>query len=222
MAQGVVRMFQSGDRQLNYVRGSDLTDSSTGKVVKVYPDRMACDILSGSGGMMYNVPILSNCGLEELSEDGKGGEVWGELDLPSVNNYVMVQFFGGRNSFPYIDGSLYPYAHKMYQGDQKPVNSADKQFTLKLLEDVDPKTYRRIFKSGTSLEVQKDGTIIVETPDGSYIRMDATEKGFLIEDASGNIVTTGADGVKIEDCNGNDISMVSGKVTINGNLEISQ
>jgi hypothetical protein len=43
-----------------------------------------------------------------------------------------------------------------------------------------------------------------------------------IHDQSDNIFTIDSDGVKIEDTNGNDITMASGKVTINGNLEVDQ
>ena len=37
-----------------------------------------------------------------------------------------------------------------------------------------------------------------------------------------NMITLSTDGILIDDTKGNNISMVTGKVTINGNLEVAQ
>jgi len=209
----VARTSQAMQEILSFNAGKDLVRSSIAKVLKSYAKTMTCDLLNASGAVNYNVPILTINGLEK-------SEVWGTLELPSVDSYVIVDFIGGRDSFPIIIGSIIPYGVNEYQSSQKPVNSDNKQFTKKLLEDVDPKTYRKIFKSGTSIEVQDDGTLIIETPDGSYFTLNATDKTFILEDKTGNKITTTANGMKIEDKNGNVFDMNSTGVKINSNFEV--
>jgi hypothetical protein len=121
------------------------------------------------------------------------------------------------------------------------VNSESKQFTKKLLEADKPLEDRYIFKSGTTVQIEEDGGVIIEVPSGTYIHIDEANGKILIEDQHGNKTTLDTDGVIIEDgestpnkitmsssgividdANGNDIAMESGKVTINGNLEVLQ
>jgi len=224
------RTSQTLSETLAYNSGKDLVKSSVAKVIKSYAKTMTCDILNAGGSVNYNVPIMTISGLEDT-------EVWGELELPSIDSYVVINFLGDRESFPIIVGTIIPYSTNEYQARQKPVNSDNKQFTKKLLEDVDPKTYRKIFKSGTSIEVQDDGTLIIETPDGSYFTLNATDKTFILADKTGNkIITTAngmtvedkntnkvtmlASGMKLEDKNGNVVDMNSTGVKINNNLEV--
>ncbi len=186
------------ERIENILPQIDAAKTTLGKVVFVHMDRMTVDVETNNGAKVRNVQILTKGGLVD-------DEVWGELETPTVNTHVVIGFINGEAGFPFIMGYLFPYGFSKYQSNQTPVNSGSKAFTKKLLEDVDPKYYRKIFKSGTTLEVQADGTIIVETPDGSYIKFDQPTGDITVEDA-----------------NGNDITMTTGKVTVNGNLEVLQ
>lgn len=168
------------------------------KVVDVHTDRMTVDVISNNGLRVKNVQLMTKGGLEN-------GEIWGEMEVPSIDQRVVVAFLHGREDAPFVIGTIFPYNFSKYQSGQTAVNSDSKQFTTKLLEDVDPKAYRRIFKSGTTVEVKADGTITIETPSGTY---------FQINEDSGD--TT------IEDQHGNTIVMSTSNVTINGNLEVLQ
>jgi len=196
--RGFPKTSQRIVEQMELLPGVDSAQVSIARVTAVYPDRMACDVESSNGLEHINVPILTRCGLE-------ADEVWGELELPSIDSRAIVLFIEGKESFPVIIGTLYPYAYSKYQKGQTTVNSVNKAFTKKILEDVDPKVYRKVFKGGTTIEVQEDGTLIIEAPSGAYIQLDEANNK-----------------LKIEDANGNTFSMETGKVVINGNLEVLQ
>jgi hypothetical protein len=180
------------------VHNNDRATPYVAKVIKVNSDRNTVDLKTSAGIVVRNVPVKTRAGLIE-------DEVYGELDLPEVGNSVIVSFLQNRESHPFVDGTVIPYLNSKYQSNQVPVNSSNKAYTLKLLETGMERVYRKIFKGGTTIEVQDDGTIIIETPSGAYIMMDEAAEEIIIEDS-----------------NGNDISMITGKVTINGNLEILQ
>ena len=186
------------ERLRKYKKGANFVLSNIAKIKAVHSDRATCDIQSWSGAATYNVPVRTKGGLID-------DEVYGELDLPTVGDHVIVSFLGNNESDPIIEGTLLPYLHSKFQSSQTPVDSSSKQFTKKLLESEKEKTYRKIFKSGTTMEVSEDGSYIIETPSGSYIRIN--------EDSSGDIII---------EANGNKFSMESGKVVINDNLEILQ
>lgn len=196
--RGIAKTTQGNIELLESLKEKGDVYTGIGKIIAVYPEAMTCDIETQNGSLCSNVPLLSKCGLED-------DEVWGELELPSVDSYVVIGFVENRSSFPFILGTFYPYSNSKYGSGQVPVNSSSKQFTKKLLEKIDPKVYRKIYKSGTTIEVQEDGTLILETPDGTYFQIDATSGLFKIEDSNGNIIES-----------------TSSSVKINGNLEVLQ
>lgn len=152
-----------------------LTNTTLGicKVLEVISDRNVCVIQSTNGGTTYNVPILTKAGLID-------GEVYGELDMPAVGNYVIVGFINNRMEKPFIIGTVIPYLYPKYQSDQTPVNSGSKVHTKKLLESGKENYYRKIFKSGTTVEVKDDGSVIVELPSGMSIIADEATSTVLI------------------------------------------
>lgn len=185
---------------INFIKRSTMTGeehaSFIAQIIQVYSDRMTCDILTVDGATIQNVPVITKGGLIN-------GKVYGEVCLPAVDDYVIVGYgsYGQRHKI--ILGTILPYLVNEFIKDA--VNSSSKQFTKKLFVADKPLEDRRIFKSGTTVEVQEDGTAIIETPSGAYIKMDES-----------------ADEIHIVDSNGNSFDMVSGKVTINGNLEVLQ
>lgn len=177
-------------------RQIDSAKSYIATVEKIYSDRNTCDILTTSGSLQRNIPIKTKGGMVD-------DEVYGEIDLPEVGDTVFVQFLSGKESLAYIDSTIIPFLNSKFAGNA--VSSGSKQFTKKLLEANKPKSYRKIFKSGTTLEISEDGTVIIETPGGAF---------FLMDESVGEI--------NITDSNGNIFKMETGKVTINGNLEVLQ
>jgi hypothetical protein len=186
-----------------------------GFVQQVNSAEMTCDVTTGkntikggqitqrNGILHKHVPIVAKCGLDDASSQN----VWGEFELPAIGSAVILLFILGKESFPIIIGTIFPYAHNLFQDGQVPVNSSSKQFTKKLLEqNLDTKTYRRVFKSGTSVEVKgNDGTIVVETPSGQYFELDESTGHFNLYDSHGNSLVSTDTSIKI-----------------NGNLEILQ
>lgn len=164
------------------------------KVVQVYSDRLTCDIKTLEGIPLNNVPVVTKGGLVN-------GEVYGEVCLPAIDDQVLVGYGSYGQRHKVILGTILPYLVNEFLGDA--VNSGAKAFTKTLFEADKPLTYRRIFKSGTTVQIEEDGGIIIEVPSGTYIK---------INEADSEIV--------IEDQHGNNITMDSASVTINGNLEV--
>lgn len=170
------------------------------EVTGVNSDRMTCAIKSPDGSKHNNVPVLTYGGT-----DPNSNEQYGRVLLPQVGSSVLVlPVSGGMNQYV-IAGAVLPYLRNEWQSQQTPAGTSGKAFTKKLLDAGKPKGYREVLPSGTTVEVQDDGTVIVETPSGSYIKID--------EAASGDVTV---------EANGNTLEMTTGKVVINGNLEVLQ
>lgn len=185
---------------LEFIKGSttqgEIHTPFFAKVTAVYSDRMTCDIETLDGAPLSNISVVTKGGLVD-------GKVYGEICLPAIDDYVVVGFGSYGQRHKVILGTIIPYLANEFVGDA--VNSVSKAFTKKLLEAGKPIDYRRIFKSGTSVQIEEDGSIIVETPDGSYIKIDATAGTFHIEDSNGNVIESSGT-----------------KITINGHLEVTQ
>lgn len=217
--KAVVNTQQASLLHLAAQESVGFAQSNIAKVVKAYSDRNTCDIESWSGQTIYNVPVMCQGGL--INE-----EVYGELDVPNVGSWVVIDFIGDNESQPYICGTIIPFMYDKYQSAQTPVNSMNKQFTLKLLEAGKEKFYRKIFQSGTTIEVKDDGSTIIELPSGTYINADEGGGTVHIEQPQSgkpaNIFEMGASGIKWDDCNGNKIEPTSTSLILNGNLEVKQ
>lgn len=196
--KGIAKASQACVERMENWPGKDHAYSGVAEVIEVHTDRNTCDIQSWNGARQDNVPVLTKGGLLD-------GEVWGEIEMPTEGSFVTVDFVEGKDGFPYITGVILPYGYSKFQSNQVPVNSASKTYTQKLLEDGIIGYFRKIFQSGTTVEVQDDGTVIVELPDGSYVKFDATAGTFHLEDSNGNVIESSGT-----------------TVTINGNLEIDQ
>lgn len=185
------------------------------QVIKVYSQRMTCDLKTSDGQVLPNISVETEAGVVDDAP-------YGTIDLPAINDYVIVDYASYGTRHKIIVGTVLPYLATEFS--KAPVNSTNKQFATVMLEKNKPLEYKRIFKSGTSLLIEEDGTISVETPSGMFIHIDEANSKITVSDAQGtpNVLTLSSTGVLIEDINGNDITMASGKVTINGNLEVLQ
>jgi len=215
-ASGVNNARQAGTDKLDALMKSDRVEMSLAEVLAVYSDRNTCDIKSlRTGGKHKDVPCLTKGGLID-------DEVYGEIDLPAVGDRVILMFLEGRETLPMIVGFIFPFLYSKYASGT-PVKSGSKAHTTTFFEENKPKTYKKIFKSGTTIEAKEDGSLVIETPGGNYIYINETDGELIIEDVTNsNKITMDSSGMLLEDANGNDIAMVAGKVTINGNLEVAQ
>ena len=208
-------------------QGEAMTD--VGRIVKAYSERMSCDVVLLDGVTLRNTPILT----KGSTEDGK---ISGEISLPLVNDYVVLLFVNGR---PVIIGTILPYLNENFFTQELPgIEGKNKQHTQKLLEEGKPKTWKRVYPSGTTLEVADDGSLYLEVPDlgslvfnvsehtvgikdGSDNSVVLSEHGIVVTDAvNNNRISLTSSGIEIADKNGNNITMQPGKVVINNNLEV--
>lgn len=208
-----VQVRQDGLLQVERSSGALFTVPFLAQVIAVYSDRMTCDLTTLDGQTLSNIPVITKGGLVD-------GKPYGEVDFPAVDDYVFVMHAGYSSSNMVVVGTFFPYLSDGYTADV--VNSAGKTFTKKLFEPGTPLGYRRVFKSGVSVQIEEDGRLIVETPDGTHILFGGKDKILEILDSHGNTVLADSSGMVLKDKNGNDVSMVSGKVTINGNMEVDQ
>lgn len=132
------------------------------KVLVAYSGNNTCDLQTPDGVTIRSIPVMTVAGIVD-------GKVWGTVDLPSENDWVIVDFMGDSEGHMVVVGTIVPFMAREFRGDA--VNSSGKTHTKKLLEVGKKKTYRAILKSGTTLEVSEDGTVILETPSGSLVRL---------------------------------------------------
>lgn len=189
------------------------TDQATtpfiAQIISTYPERMTCDIETVDGELISNVPVLTRGGLVD-------GKPYGEISLPVIGDYVIVIYgsYGTRHKI--IIGTFFPYlANEL---SKEVVNSDSKQFTKKLFEGT-PLSYRRIFPSGTTVEIAENGDVTIEHPNGTFVTID---ESVTVTDHNANSIVMESSGVTVSDSNGNTIDMGSSSVTINGNLEVLQ
>jgi hypothetical protein len=215
-------MKQSGkDAQVrqsavNFVRDIPMNPSSQWTspffviVKKVYSERLTCDVQTLDGQDLFNVPVETKAGLID-------DKPYGTVDLPSKDDLVIVDYasYGNRNKV--IKGTVVPYLTNEFKDDA--VNSDSKAYTKKLLEEDKPNTYKKIFKSGTTLEVEEDGGVILEQPNGTYILLDIdpdddSNDSITIEDHHGNIVIVDNEGISAVDVNDNSVNTDSDGIVI--------
>jgi len=136
-------------------------------VQAVHSDRATCDIQTVDGvSLMYNVPVVMKAGMS----DDQG--IYGCLDLPQVDDVVVVLSWGVHENYRMIIGSLVPYLNNLFNGNTAPTHSTSKSYTTSLLEAGREKAYKRILPSGTTVEVKEDGSVYIETPSGQTIIVD--------------------------------------------------
>jgi len=180
-------------------------------VEAVYTETMTCDVVAGprspgnkkAGYRLKDIPVMSFVGTNEDEE------IYGTNDLYEVGTLVIVMPIGPAQTTYVIIGAIAPYLYSAFRSGQAPVNSDNKQFAQKLLEPL-KKLYRKIFRSGTSVEVLEDGTIQVETPSGTYAQIDESGGVATLEDQHGNTVTMDSAGVHITSALDISLSSTSG------------
>jgi len=181
------------------------------QVQAVYTESGTCDVIGTGGNIRFNVPVKSKVG---LNSDG----VFGELELPAQNSWVIVNFLEGREGMPFIEGTISAYMNNLIGVGAVATNSGNKSFTKTLFEKAKTFIFRKIFQSGTTAEVPPDGSVIVETPSGSLIQIDETNHQISI-----NLAVSGSNKVQLimKSTGEMDITTATGgKVVINGHLEI--
>jgi hypothetical protein len=181
-------------------------------VKKVHPDRYTCDVTTENGSVMKNVPVMAECGLI-----GDTQEIYGTFDMPEVESSVIIIFVGGTADKPLIiNASFFPYLYDAYGKSQTAVNSSSKAETKKLLEEGKERYYRKIFKSGTTVEVTDDGTIKVEVPSGSIVTVDESSDLISIKHNNGSEILVDVN-MSVKHNNGSEIVINGSELSVTHN-----
>ena len=175
------------------------------QVETIYSERVTCDVVTADGQRIPNVPIKCKAGTVD-------GSPYGEIDFPAEGDFVIVEPASYGKQQRVITGTYIPYLSEEFS--KPPVNSENKQFATKMLEEGKPSDYKRIFKSGTSISVEEDGTITIETPSGSYLRFNETNGVLEIKDSHGNRFTLDENGIVITDLSGNTYTLSSSGIEV--------
>lgn len=214
-ALSIIDTFQGGILAGESSRQTGKAEPYVAKVVNVYSERNACDVQAfGGGSLVHHVPLMiDSSGLDSSNH------IYGEVDLPQVGAVVIIDFLYRNEGMPYITGTIHPYLKSFFQANQVAVNSANKQFTKSLLIANQLLRSAKIYPSGLTIEAQSDGSYIIETPSGTFIRIDETTPQVTIEfrvsgSMKGQILfkPTGPE-IDINTATG-------GKIVLNGNLEV--
>lgn len=127
------------------------------QIIKAYPEKMSYDVKDFVGFQYKLVPQLSLVGA--VKNEG----TYGNVEMYAEGSHVVVLFVG---MLPMIIGSVVAYDATDYQ--QEAIGDDSKQYSRRLLNN-DRKAYRKILRSGTSVEVTGEGEIRIETNSGSSV-----------------------------------------------------
>ena len=147
-----------------------------------------------------------------LADTSGGNELWarvatmmagrnrGTLFMPDVGDEVLVAFERGDLSVPYVIGALWNAKAR------PPASGADAGNSVKLIRS----------RNGVTLRIRDDSSnnsLVVETPGGQRVTLQDGPASVRIEDSNGNAVTLAASGVTVN---------ASAKVTINAlNVDVN-
>jgi len=188
--KGPALAFQGSMMASEKMRRIPITISEIVQVAEVNSDEGRCKCRTDTTDLV-DIPMLTKGGLVD-------GEVYGELDMPCVDDLVVVGFLGGNSNQPYILGVIIPYLDPAWGQDNVAVNSGSKAYTKKLLEAGKEGHYRKIHKSGTTVEIMEDGSAVVETPKGMFVYLDDANDKIIAQVESGvDIVMEKGVGVNI-------------------------
>jgi len=166
------------------------------QVIEVYSQRVTCDLKTHDGQVLQNIPVMSQAGTI-------AGAPYGTVSLPAIEDFVVVMYASYGTRHKVIVGTIFPYLANEFS--KPPVNSGSKTTATTMLEADKPLEDKIILKSGTSVLIEEDGTITIETPDGTFFKLDVAAGTFELTDSNGNTIVSSAS-----------------TVTINGNLEVDQ
>lgn len=145
----------------------------------------------------------------------------GWFAVPEIDAQVWVEFEEGDVSRPIWTGTFWQKS-----GDP-PAEAAIDPPTTRLLKtpsghlvEIDDKEgEERFFLShpkGAQVEIDKEGTILLTDAKGAKLTLDASAGEVKVEDSNGNTLTMSSSGTTVEDANGNKVEMAAAGVTVSG------
>lgn len=141
--------------------------------------------------------------------------------VPELDAQLWVEFEEGEVSRPIWTGTFWQQsgdapAEAALEDPTTRIFKTGKQHILQFDDADDNERILLMHPKQASLEIDKNGTIILTDAKGSTIVMDADANELKIDDANGNTLIMSSAGTTIEDANGNRIEMAAAGVTVKG------
>lgn len=137
-----------------------------------------------------------------------GAQVWMEFEAGNVDTPIWTGTLWKSNGDPPKESAKNPPATRILKTPSGHILQFDDDSGSEQIILSHPK--------GSSLTIDKNGTVILADSQGDKITLDASNKKVVLEDANGNTLTMASSGSSLEDCNGNKIDMTSSGITIKG------
>lgn len=145
--------------------------------------------------------------------------------VPEVGAQVWVEFEGGNLDFPIWVGTFWQQSGDPPQEVQDPPTTRVLRTTkghVLLLEDKDDDEEVKLqHMAGASLDLDKDGNVVLADNNGARLTLDAANNQAVLEDANGNTLTFSNQGATLEDANGNRVEMAASGVKISTSATIT-
>jgi len=179
--------------------------------------RLTVPSVLGDGVTGWALPCLPFGGLKDQ----------GLFLVPEKDAQVWVEFEEGEISKPVWTGTFW-----QAEGDA-PEEAAKDEPTTRLLKTVsghlvefdDASGEERFYlkhPAGTELEIDSAGTVALTDAAGSKVTLDAEAGELKVEDANGNKLTMTSQGTTVEDANGNKVEMAAAGITVKGQKVVVQ
>lgn len=150
-----------------------------------------------------------------------GATGYGLFMVPKVDAQVWVEFEEGDIHRPLWTGTFWQHE------DDVPPDAALPEPTTLLLQTPaghilqfddkqDEERVRLHHPAGAEVEIDKDGSICLTDAQGATVKLDANAGEIKIEDANGNSVSMTSSGTVVQDGNGNKIEMAAAGVKVKG------
>lgn len=179
-----------------------------GMVVETYSTTNSADVSLSNGLLLRNVTVLSK------SWAGKNSNYpFGTQDLPPKDTEVLIVFPDNMIEEAVIVGSRFEILGEVG-------NSQEEEFLKSGQEDL----ITMINEFGWKVVYNKStGVFTLTNGEEANFKIEVDANGYIIiQDADNNKIEYLSTGMKLTDSNSNIISMESGKVVINSNVEILQ
>ena len=186
---------------------SPIISGAFGYVKEHFIGQAAVSVQLMTGIMLHSVAVPSR----EWVCDVDSSTSTGGLDIPPIGSLVFVLFpYGISNTAgAMILGSFFDYRNDKHK---KFLNAGDEGKVIKVFPGNLKTTYDRDEQVFTVEDVD-DAKLLIQ--------LDKKNKKLLVTDWNDNKITLDSSGVKLEG-KSNTVKLETGKVTINGNLEVLQ
>lgn len=143
--------------------------------------------------------------------------------IPEVGAQVWIEFEEGNKDAPIWVGVFWQPSEAIPQEAQKspPTTRIIKTPAGNLLQFDDEsgkEKLRLAHPKGAELNIDENGTTIINDAKGAKLTLDADGNSLSLEDANGNSLTMDASGTVIKDSNGNEITMAAGQIKVKGQM----